>query len=160
MHKSPQLSRLLASTLFAAFAIAGQAAEPAQQVPTITIPDSKLLSATFSEMMRASTPAQARDPRDKLVAYARDISHDEKSRTMAIDFLSAIKSEENYKLLASFLNDSSDSVRTRAYYGLPRDLQSSIGDYDYTRQHSNDEFRDESARINKLIEAYVKATNK
>jgi hypothetical protein len=79
---------------------------------------------------------------------------------MAIDFLSAIKSEENFKLLASFLNDSSDSVRTRAYYGLPRDLQSAIGDYDYTRQHSNDDFRNEAARINKLIEVYVKATNK
>ena len=154
------LSRILAVTFFAAFVVLGRAAEPAEQIPPVVIPDFKLLAALFNDMARGETPEKTRTARDKLAAYARDQSHDEKSRAMAIDFLSSVRSEQNLKLLASFFTDPSGKVRTRAFYGMPEELQSKIGNYDYTRPHSKEEFRDESLRINQLIEAYIAATKK
>ena len=154
------LSRLLAGTLFAALVVLGRAAEPAEQIPPVVIPNFKLLVALFNDMARGETPEKTRTARDKLAAYASDLSHDEKSRAIAIDFLSSVKSEQNLKLLASFFTDPSGNVRTRAFYGMPEALQSKIGDYDYTRPHSKEEFRHESMRINQLIEAYIATTKK
>ena len=119
----------------------------------IEIPDTEYLAKLCNQMAR-----EARGPthtaRDKMLAYVNDLSKPDQSRTLCVNFLGAVKSEENLKILASLLSDQSANVRTRAFYGLPNEVRAKITDYNYTATPSPREFPPILAKIYRLIEAY------
>lgn len=119
----------------------------------IAIPDTEYLAKLCNQMAREER-SNTHTARDMMVAYLNDHSKPDQSRTLCVDFLGAVKSEDNLKTLASLLSDQSASVRTRAFYGLPNEVRSKMPDYDYTATPSPKEFTQILPKIYRLIEEY------
>ena len=132
--------------------LAAESAQTTASAKTV-IPDTEYLAKLCNQMAREER-SNTHTARDKMVAYVNDLSKPDQSRTLCVDFLGAVKSEENLKTLASLLSDRSASVRTRAFYGLPDEVRSRITDYDYTTTPIPKDFTQTLQKIYRIIEEY------
>ena len=146
----------LACLLTDAFAVESS---PTPALPKIVIPDADYLTKLCKEMVREER-GSTHPARDKIVAYVKDLSKPDSSRELCVNFVGSVKSEEGLKILASLLSDQSPGVRTRAFYGLPKEVQSKITDFDYTAAPTPKEFPPILEKIDRLIEDYYREKRK
>ena len=133
-------------------AFAAESSQTTENAKTV-IPDTEYLAKLCNQMAREER-GNTHTAREKLVSYVNDLSKPDSSRELCVNFLGAVKSEGNMKILASLLSDQSPAVRTRAFYGLPKEVRSKITDFDYTAPPSLKEFPSILAKINRLVEEY------